>query len=34
MLEYGIYQARRAGLTAADVANCDSPAAFLSRLRR
>lgn len=34
MMEYGIFQARRAGLTAADVANAQPWAAFASRLAR
>jgi DNA polymerase (family X) len=33
-LEYGVYQARRAGLTKADVANTRSPAEFRKLLRR
>jgi DNA polymerase (family 10) len=33
-VEYGVYQARRAGLTKADIANTRSPAAFRKMLRR
>jgi DNA polymerase (family 10) len=34
MMEYGVYQARRAGLTAADVANASDWKAFSGRLGR